>query len=60
MPFFCVAESRQVVDIFYENLCAGQIGGSPGVRRKLCVINKGGALERRVIRVFIWGGAREK
>ena len=40
-------------------LCAGQIvlpqspRGSPGVRRKMCVINKGEELEKRVIIVFI-------
>ena len=27
--------------------------GSPGVRQKMCVINKDGALEKRGIRVFI-------
>ena len=26
----------------------------------MCVINKGGALEKRVIRVFIYGGARQR
>ena len=30
--------------------------GQPQVRRKMCVIKKGGALEKRVIRVFIQGG----
>ena len=30
--------------------------GSLGVRGKMCVIQKGGALEKRVIRVFIWAG----
>ena len=28
-------------------------GGSPWVREKMCVINKGGTLEKRVIRVLI-------
>ena len=31
--------------------------GSPGVKGKICVIKKGGALEKRVILVIIWGGA---
>ena len=48
-------------------LCAGQIvltpsppPGSPGVRENMRVIKKGGALEKRVIIVFIEGGARQK
>ena len=32
--------------------------GSPGVRRKMCVKNKGGALEYEGIKVIDQGGAR--
>ena len=43
----------------HGNLCAGQIvlphapPGSTGVRENMCVIKKGGALEKRVIFVII-------
>ena len=30
----------------------------PGVREKICVIKKGGALENEGIKVINWGGAR--
>ena len=33
--------------------------GCPGVKGKMCVIKKGGALEKRLIRVFMSGGARK-
>ena len=48
-------------------LCVGQTAlppspppGSPGVREKMRVIKKGGALEKRVKLVIIKGGARKK
>ena len=68
-PFrFIFTQKKSQISV---GLCAGKLfcphyphppnpGGSPGVRGKMCVMKKGGALKKRVIRVFIKGGARQK
>ena len=51
----CVYKVKMGEGFMRRSNCSAHIPppGSPGVRGKMLVIKKGGALEKRVIRVFI-------